>query len=256
MFLAIDIGNTSINIGLFDGSKLRNSWRIATNRHKMADEYAVLLLSLLVSEEIDIKDIKASALCAGVPKVRAAFVQMLQRYFKIEPLVVGAGIKTGVKILMDNPKEVGADRIVNSAAVRIKYNQAAIVVDLGTATTFDIINAAGEYIGGVISPGIELAAEGLSERAAALPSVELAAPAKVIGKNTVDAMKSGIVYGYAELVEGMIKRIKQESGEGKTVVVATGGYAELVAPFVDSIDFVEPSLTLEGLRAIYFMNRA
>ena len=256
MFLAIDIGNTSINIGLFESSKLRNSWRIATRHNQMADEYAVLLLSLLNAEKIDVKEIEACAICAGVPKVRMAFVQMLKRYFNVEPLVVGAGIKTGVKILMDNPKEVGADRIVNSAAVRLKYKKAAIVVDLGTATTFDVINSNGEYIGGVIAPGIELAAASLHEKAATLPSVELVAPSKVVGKNTVDAMKSGIIYGYAELVSGLIKRIKQENGEEKIMVVATGGYAELIAPFVSAIDLVEPALTLEGLHAIYFMNRA
>ena len=255
MFLALDIGNTSISIGLFKGSVLKRFWRIATRHGEMADEYAVLLISLLEAENYQVSQVEACAVCAGVPKVRTAFVDMLRRYFKIDPLVVGSGVKTGIKILTDNPKEVGADRIVNAVAAKYKYNQAAIVVDLGTATTLDVINSRGEYLGGVIAPGIELAAESLSEKAAALPSVELAVPAHVIGRNTVDAMKSGIVYGYAELVNGLVARVQAEMDE-LCLVIATGGYAELVAPHANRIQKVDSVLTLEGLRLVYFMNRA
>ena len=254
MFLAIDIGNTSINIGLFDGSVIRQSWRISTRYSEMADEYAVLFISLMEASGYDISKVQICAVCSGVPKVRTSIVDMLRRYFKLDPLVVTSGVKTGMKILTDNPKEVGADRIVNAVAAKNKYNKAAIIVDLGTAITLDIIDSKGDYLGGVIAPGIELAAQSLHDKAAALPSVELSAPPKVIGKNTVDAMKSGIVYGYADLVNGLVGRAKAELGED-AIVVATGGYAEMIAPHANSIMEVEPTLTLYGLQLIYYMNR-
>jgi len=254
VLLAIDIGNTSISIGLFSGSELKSSWRISTRHREMADEYAVLFISLLEACGYHPSQITAAAICSGVPRVRASVVDMLRRFFNVDPLVVTSGVKTGIKIMTDNPKEVGADRIVNAVAAKNKYKRSVIVVDLGTAITLDIITAQGDYLGGVIAPGIELASDSLRERAAALPSVELIAPTRVVGKNTVDAMKSGIIYGFAELVDGLVTRVRDELGENY-LAVATGGYAEIVAPLTKNITQVDPALTLEGLHLIYYLNR-
>ena len=255
MLLAIDIGNTDITLGVFDDKELRTTWHMATSIHHMADEYAALLLNLLHHQGLETSDIKEVALCSVVPPLIATFDKLFQRYFHISPLVVGAGVKTGVRIRMDNPKEVGADRIVNAAAAHHLYGGPIIITDLGTATTFDTISKEGDYLGGAIAPGIVTAAEALFMRAAMLPRVELAHPKQAIGTNTITAMQSGIVFGYVGLVEGIVARIQQELGE-KAKVVATGGNAELIARETAVIDIVNPNLTLIGLRLIYLMNRA
>jgi type III pantothenate kinase len=255
MLLAIDIGNSDISLGAFEGEELRATWHMATGIHRMADEYAALLLDLLYHQGLAASDIKEAVLCSVVPPLVATFEELFQRYFHISPLVVGAGIKTGVRIRMDNPREVGADRIVNAAAAHHLYGGPIIITDLGTATTFDTVSKEGDYLGGAIAPGIAAAAEALFMQAAMLPRVELVHPKQAIGTNTITAMQSGIVFGYTALVEGMVARIQQELGE-KTKVVATGGYAELIAKKTAIIDVVNPDLTLIGLRLIYLMNKA
>jgi len=254
MLLAIDIGNTDTGLGVFENEELRATWHMATVIHRMADEYAALLLTLLHHQGLDKSDIKEVALCSVVPPLTATFEELFQRYFHISPLVVGAGVKTGVRIRMDNPREVGADRIVNAAAAHHLYGGPVIITDLGTATTFDTVSKEGDYLGGAIAPGINTAAEALFMRAAMLPRVELVHPKQAIGTNTIAAMQSGIVFGYVGLVEGMVARIQQELGE-KAKVVATGGYAELIARETAVIDEVNPNLTLIGLRLIYLMNK-
>ena len=254
MLLAVDIGNTNIALGVFEGEQLRATWRMATGVNQMADEYAALLLNLLHHRDIDISDIKEVALCSVVPPLTTTFVDLSQRYFHTTPLVVGAGVKTGVRIRMDNPREVGADRIADAAAAHHLYGGPVIIIDLGTATTFGIVSKEGDYIGGIIATGIATAAEALFTRTAQLPRVELTHPNRVIGTNTVTAMQSGIIYGYASLVEGMLARIEKELGE-KATVVATGGYAELIAKETAVIDKVNLDLTMIGLRLIYLMNK-
>ena len=254
MLLAVDIGNTSITLGVFDGEKLRATWHVATGVHRLPDEYASLLLSLLRHQGLATADVKAVALCSVVPPLISTFEELFERYFNIEPLVVGAGVKTGVSIRMDNPREVGADRIADAAAAHHLYGGPVIIIDLGTATTFGIISKEGAYIGGIIATGIATAAEALFTRTAQLPRVELAPPKHIIGTNTVAAIQSGIIYGYASLVEGMLARIQKELGL-KAKVVATGGYAGLIAKETKVIDVVNPDLTLIGLRLISEMNR-
>jgi type III pantothenate kinase len=255
MLLAVDIGNTEITIGAFDGDKLHNTWRMASVIHHTADEYASLLINLLGNQHLGISDIKEVALCSVVPPLTATFEDMLGRYFNISPLVVAAGVKTGVRIRMDNPKEVGADRIVDAVAAHHLYGGTTIVVDLGTATTFDTVSQEGDYLGGAIAPGLATAAESLFQQTAVLPRVELVRPSHAIGTNTTDAMKSGIIFGYVALVEGMVARIQRELGV-KARVVATGGLAKLIARETKVIDVVNPDLTLVGLRLIYQMNKA
>ena len=254
MLLAVDIGNTSTTLGVFEGEKLRATWHMATGVHRMSDEYAALLLNLLRQQGLDTGDIKAVALCSVVPPLISTFEELFERYFNIEPLVVGTGVKTGVSIRMDNPREVGADRIADAAAAHHLYGGPIIVIDLGTATTFGIISKEGDYIGGIIATGIATAAEALFTRTAQLPRVELFHPKHVVGTNTVSAIQSGVIYGYASLVEGMLARIRKEMGV-KAKVVATGGYAELIAKETKVIDVVNPDLTLVGLRLIYEMNK-
>ncbi|MCJ7516330.1 MAG: type III pantothenate kinase [Dehalococcoidia bacterium] len=254
MLLAVDIGNTNINIGVFNGSKLKATWRVATGVHRMPDEYASLMLHLFEHEGIKVSQITDAILCSVVPPLAGVFEEMCRRYLKVSPTLVEAGIKTGVRISMDNPREVGADRIVNAVAAHQLYGGAVIVIDLGTATTFDAVSKEGDYLGGAIAPGIAIATEALFARTAVLPRVELTHPKRAIGRNTVAAMQSGIVFGYAGLIEGIVARINQELG-GKTKVVATGGYAELLARETPAIDEVNPDLTLIGLRLIYEMNK-
>jgi type III pantothenate kinase len=255
MLLAIDIGNTNIIIGMFRDEELRATWRIATGIHRMADEYASLLLNLLRQQGLDTPDVTKVALCSVVPPLTAVFEELCQRYFHISPLVVRAGVKTGVRIRMDNPAEVGADRIVDAAAAHHLYSGPVIIVDLGTATTFDTVSREGDYLGGAIAPGLSTASESLFTRAAMLPRVELTRPEHAIGTNTITAIQSGLVFGYVGLIEGIIARIQKELGE-KAKVVATGGYAELIAKETSVIDVVNADLTLIGLRLVYLMNRA
>jgi type III pantothenate kinase len=255
MLLAVDIGNTDTTLGVFDGDELRATWHVATGIHRMADEYAALLLNLLHHQGLDISEIKEIALCSVVPPLITTFDDLCQRYFHLSPLVVGAGVKTGVRIRMDNPREVGADRIANAAAAHHLYGGPVIITDLGTATTFDTVSREGDYLGGAIAPGIGTAAEALFTQAAMLPRVELAHPKRAIGTNTITAMQSGIVFGYVGLIEGIVARIHQELGE-RAKVVATGGFAEFIARETAVIDVVNPNLTLIGLRLIYLLNKA
>ena len=254
MLLAIDIGNTSTTLGVFDGERLRATWHMATGVHRMSDEYAALLFNLLKQEKLKTSDIEAAAMCSVVPPLLSTFEELFKRYFKITPLVVGAGIKTGVSIRMDNPREVGADRIADAVAVHHLYGGPVIIVDLGTATTFGVVSKEGEYIGGVIATGIATAAEALFTRTAQLPRVDLTPPKRVIGTNTISAIQAGVIYGYASLVEGMLNRIQEELGE-RIKVVATGGYAGIIAKATEAIDVVNPDLTLIGLRLIYQLNK-
>ncbi len=255
MLLAVDIGNTETTLGVFEGDELRATWHTATVIHRTADEHAILLLNLLRNQGLDTSDIKEVALCSVVPPLTSIYEEMFQRHFGIAPLVVAAGVKTGVRICMDNPKEVGTDRIVDAVAAHHLYGGPVIIVDLGTATTFDTVSKEGDYLGGAIAPGMVAAAEALYQRAAMLPRVELESPSRTIGTNTIDAMKSGIVFGYVALVEGMVARIQRELGI-KTKVIATGGNAELIAKETKVIDEVNPDLTLIGLMLVYQMNKA
>lgn len=255
MLLAVDIGNTSISIGVFEGEKLRTSWRMATSIQHMADEYATFLLNILHHQGLYPSNITEIAMCSVVPPLITTFIDLAQRYFHVTPLVVGSGVKTGVRIRMDNPREVGADRVADAAAAHHLYGGPVVIIDLGTATTFGIVSKEGDYIGGIIATGIATAAEALVTRTAQLPRVELTRPKHVIGTNTIAAMQSGIIFGYVSLVEGMLARIEEELGE-KPTVVATGGYAQLIANETKVINHVNLDLTLIGLRLIYEMNKA
>jgi len=255
MLLAVDIGNTNIKFGIFDGEELRATWRMASSVNQMADEYAALLLNLMNHQGLETKDINEIAMCSVVPPLTTTFERLFENYFHTSPLVVGPGIKTGMSIRMDNPREVGTDRIADGAAAHYLYGGPIIVIDLGTTTVFSIVSKESDYIGGIIATGIATAAEALFTRTAQLPRVELTRPKNVIGTNTISAMQSGIIYGYASLVEGMLTRIREELGE-KVPVVATGGYAVLIARETDVIDKVNPDLTLIGLRLIYQMNKS
>jgi type III pantothenate kinase len=255
MLLAVDIGNTNVTIGVFKNEEFRATWRIATDVNRMPDEYGMYLINLLHHQDLQPSDITEIALCSTVPPLTPIFVEMSQHYFNITPLVVGAGVKTGVRIRMDNPREVGPDRIANAAAAHHLYGGPVIVVDLGTATTFDVVSKEGDYTGGAIATGIGTAAEALFRRTAALPRVELVRPKHAIGTNTISAMQSGIIFGYVGLVEGMISRINEELGE-EAMVIATGGYAELIANETKAINVVNRDITLIGLRLIYLLNKS
>lgn len=251
--LAIDIGNTNIVLGLYDGEALAASWRLATDSERMPDEYAVLLVSLFERGNADPAAVDACIISCVVPPLLGTFLEVARRRFGVEPLVVGPGVKTGVRIRTDNPREVGADRIANAAAAARLHGLPAILIDFGTATTFDAVSKEGDYLGGAIAPGMGLAAEALAAGAAQLHRFELRFPPRVIGRNTVHAMQSGLVWGYVSLVEGMVARMSEELGDSP-VVVATGGLAPLVADRIPSIDKVDPDLTLEGLRIIHELN--
>jgi type III pantothenate kinase len=254
MLLAVDIGNTETTIGIFDDEELKATWHTATVVHRTADELAILLFNLLGRYGLQTSDVKEVSLCSVVPQITSVYVEMFNKHFNASPLVVAAGIKTGVRICMDNPKEVGADRIADAVAAHHLYGGPVIVVDLGTATTFDTVSREGDYLGGAIAPGILTAAEAMFQRAAMLPHVELARPSRTIGTNTIDAMKSGIVFGYIALVEGMVARIQKEMGT-RAKVIATGGYSGLIARETKVVDEVNLNLTLIGLRLIYRMNQ-
>lgn len=258
MLLTVDIGNTNVTLGLFEGDKLLADWRLRSFRHASRDEVGMALMSLFQHAELSVDNLEGVCLASVVPPLTGTFVQACRRYLKLEPLVVEAGVKTGVKVLVNEPRSVGADRIVNACAVKSLVKGPSIVVDFGTATTFDAVDSQGNYLGGAIAPGLEVAADSLSGRTAKLPRVELVVPEKAIGKTTIDAIRSGVLYGYVSLVEGMLSRITVELAESCTervTVVATGGLADTIAALTDSIHRVEPSLTLDGLRLIWNLNR-
>ncbi|MDH4161814.1 MAG: type III pantothenate kinase [Nitrospirota bacterium] len=254
MLLAIDIGNSNVVLGLFDGAKLRESWRIGTKAQITSDEYAMIIKDLFSFSGIGFSDVDGIILSTVVPPLLPVMAEMARKYFKRDPLVVTNDIKTGITLRYDNPREIGADRIVNAAAGFKLYGGPLIIIDFGTATTFCAITGQGEYLGGAIVPGVKISAEALYQRAAKLPRVELVKPGKVIGRDTVTAMQAGMIYGYAGLVDGIVRRMKQELSESSTVI-ATGGLAELIAPEAASINEVRPHLTLEGLQLLFEINR-
>jgi type III pantothenate kinase len=254
MLLAIDIGNTNVTLGVFDGEKLRVTYRLATHTSQMPDEYAVFLLSLLKQSGIDKSAITEGAISCVVPPLTTTFNELLKKYFDIKPLTIGPGIKTGVRIRYDNPRELGGDRMSNAAGALSLYKAPIIVVAMGTATAFDTISKEGDYLGGAVAPGLTIAAEALYTRTAALPRVELVRPRKAIGPNTVAAMQSGIIFGYAGLIDGVVSRIQEELGE-KAMVVATGGYAGIIAKETKLIEKINPNLGLIGIKVIHDLNR-
>ncbi len=253
MLLAIDIGNSNIAIGVFDDGKLAATWRLGTDVHKSADEYAGVLSSLLALRELSFATLERAIISSSVPPLVSTFEEMCGRYFGISPIVVGAGVRTGVRVALDFPGEVGPDRVVNVAGAHRLYEGPLIVVDFGTATTFDAVSEDGDYLGGAIAPGIFISAEALFERAARLPRVELVRPKKAIGRNSISAMQSGIIFGYVGLIEGIVSRMKKELSETARVV-ATGGLAAVIAEETTAIDAIEPDLTLLGLQFIYELN--
>ena len=253
MMLALDIGNTNVTLGVFEGDDLRATWRIATDASRMPDEYGLAISQLLAMRDVSRGQIDSVVLCSVVPPLTPSFVILARDYFGVSPLVVGTGTRTGMRILYENPRDVGADRIVDAAAALKLYGGPAIVVDIGTATVFDAVTERGEYIGGAISPGLRIAADSLFHSTSMLRSVELRKPPAAIGKNTVHAMQSGLVLGFTDLVTGMVARFQRELGGGARVI-ATGGLADLIADQVDLFDAVNPDLTLMGLRIVQELN--
>ena len=255
MIICLDVGNTNIKYALFDGEELRLSFRVATEHKKTSDEYGGQLLNILSTNGIAVGDLEGGIISSVVPPLDYTLERMCRTYLKITPLMLGAGLKTGMNLRVDNAKEVGADRVVNNVAAVRKYGAPCIVIDFGTATTFNAINDKGEFVGGVIAPGIKGSLDSLVNGTAKLPRVEIERPEKVIGTNTVTNMQSGIVYGFAGLVEYIVKKIKKELKSEGVITVATGGFSEVIAKEISCIDKVDKLLTLEGLRYLYTINK-
>lgn len=257
MLLAVDVGNTNIVFGIFKGDRLLHNWRISTKKNRTIDEYGLLFQQIIKSSNLDPKDIDDIILSSVVPPLMDTLPSMFKRYFKVDPIIVDLDIETGIKIRYDDPKEVGADRIVNATAAYRKYGGPLIIVDFGTAITFDSISKEGDYLGGAITPGITISTDALFSRTSKLPKVELIKPDRVIGKNTVNSMQAGIVYGYIGLIDYIIKEmLKEMEGEGRKVgIVATGGFAKLIASESRYIEKIDVFLTLDGLKIIYDKNK-
>ena len=255
MVLVIDVGNTNIVVGAYDGDKLVKNWRISTDYKKSADEMGLLLVQLLTYHGLSVDEVENVAISSVVPQVMFSLERAVRRYLKHEPLIITKEVKTGINICYDNPKEVGADRIVNAVAVHHHYPGDAIIIDFGTATTFCALTAGADYLGGVICPGIKISLDALIERTAKLPKIEIVRPPHVIGTNTVESMQAGMVYGYAGQIENIVRRMKEEMGGGSITVIATGGIASLIKEATDAIDVLDAHLTLKGLKRLYDMNR-
>lgn len=253
ILLVIDVGNTNIVVGIYKGDELINHWRLLTSNYRTGDEFYLLLSMLFYTSGIKPSTIKGCCISSVVPDVNPSLIQLCTRAFGFKPIMVEPGIKTGIILQVENPKEVGADRIVNAVAGVEEYGGPLIIVDFGTATTFDVITENAEWLGGIIVPGIQLSAEALFEHCAKLPHVDIAIPNTVIGKNTVDNIRIGLTYGYADLVDGLIARIQNEL-KTKTKVVATGGMANLISKLTKNIDIIDQLLTLKGLKLIYEKN--
>jgi len=253
MLLVLDTGNTNIVLGVYDGDELKHHWRMETYRQKTEDEYAMQVKSLFGHVGLEFSDIKGIIISSVVPPVMHPLEQMCKKYFNQEPIIVGPGVKTGLNIKYENPREVGADRIVNAVAAIHEYGSPLIIVDFGTATTYCYVNELGEYMGGAIAPGVNISMEALFDRASKLPRIELVRPEHVVGKNTVSAMQAGILYGYVGQVEGLVNRMKDASKQTPKVI-ATGGLAPLIGRETDIIDVIDEFLTLKGLKLIYERN--
>lgn len=254
MLLTMDVGNTNIKIGLFNGEKLAASWRVSSRASRTGDEYGAIFTNLFHNSGYKTDVVGGIIISSVMPSLNYTLEHMCKFYFHNDPIMVESGIKTGINIRYDNPKELGADRIVNAVAASNLYQPALIVVDFGTATTFSVVNKNYEFVGGVIGPGIKLTADALVQNAAKLPKIELVKPDTVIGKSTVKNMQAGIVYGFAGMVDYILRRVKKEL-EGDVKVIATGGFSELISGEVPQIDIVDRTLTLQGLRMIYELNR-
>lgn len=255
MLLAIDIGNTNVTLGIFEDRRLKATWRLASDPFKMPDEYAMVLLNLLEREKLAPEQIDDAVMCSSVPPLVVTFDELCQRYFGMRPLLVGAGVKTGIRVLYDNPREVGGDRVTDAVAALQLHGAPAIIVDCGTATVFDAVTAQGDYLGGAIAPGILLALDALVSHTAMLRRIELVAPKHAIGRNTVNSMQSGLIFGYLGLIDALIRRFKEELGSDAKVV-GTGGLVSIIAREAPGMfDVVDPDLTLQGLRIIHDLNR-
>jgi type III pantothenate kinase len=259
MILVVDVGNTNIVLGVYDNKKLVADWRLSTDNTRTADEYGIQVIQLFKQKELDIARIEGVIVSSVVPSIMYSLEHMIRKYFELDPMIVGPALVTGINIKYDNPKEVGADRIVNAVAAHDNYKGTPlIIIDFGTATTFCAVTEKGDYLGGVICPGLKIAANALFEKAAKLPKVELVKTEFIIGKNTISSMQSGLVFGYIGQVEYIIEKMKEEmfkTEEKEPYVVATGGLAKLIAKDSKSVDRIEPFLTLEGLRIIYENNK-
>ena len=254
MLLVFDIGNSNIVMGTYEGKKLLRHWRISTDRQKTGDEYGMLINSLFAYQNIRMEQVEAIIISSVVPPLMVPMIKMCERYFHIHPLVVGPGIKTGFRISYENPREIGADRIVNVAGAFEQYGGPLIVIDIGTATTFDVVAPNGDFQGGVIAPGLSSSADALFQCAAKLPRIELVTPKHIISRNTVSGMQAGIIYGYVGQIDEIVRRMKKEMGYDEIRVIATGGYARMISRESKTIDKIDHFLTLTGLRVLYERN--
>ena len=256
MFLVVDVGNTNIKSGLFEGKKLVDSWRIATHRTKTSDEYGIDFMSLFHMEGQSMKDVDGVIFSSVVPSINYTLEHMLRYFFHVDPLIVGPGIKTGLNIKYENAKELGSDRIVNAVAAYEIYGGPCITIDFGTATTFGVVSEEGAFVGGAICPGIKMSMEALVQNTSRLPKIELIRPESVINRNTISNMQSGIFYGFVGLVDYIVGKMKEEIGAEKIPVVATGGMSNIIAEESKTIDTIDPELTLQGLRILYERNQS